>query len=94
MANVTGVQGLGGLQPPEPTGGVIPGGPVCRAHEASDSVEISTAAKLALKLREIPDVRTDLVAAVKAEIVAGTYETPERLEIAVDRLLEDLFPNG
>lgn len=55
---------------------------------------ISTAAKLALKLREIPDVRTGLVAAVKAEIVAGTYETPERLEIAIDRLLEDLFPNG
>lgn len=94
MANVTDVRGLGGLQPPEPTGGAIPGGAVYRAQEASDSVVISTAAKLALKLREIPDVRTGLVAAVKAEIVAGTYETPERLEIAIDRLLEDLFPNG
>jgi hypothetical protein len=30
---------------------------------------------------------------VKEEIEAGTYETPERIEIAVDRLLEDLFPD-
>lgn len=93
MANVTGVQGPGGLQPPEPTGGVTPDTSAYRVQEASDSVEISTAAKLAIRLREIPDVRTDMVVRVKAEILAGTYETQERLEIAVDRLFEELFPN-
>lgn len=93
MANVTGVQGPGGPQAPEPTGGVTPGTSVHRAQEASDSVEISTAAKLAKRLREIPDVRTDMVVRVKAEILAGTYENQERLEIAVDRLFEELFPD-
>jgi anti-sigma28 factor (negative regulator of flagellin synthesis) len=36
------------------------------------------------------DVRADLVERMKAEIAAGTYETPKRLDIAVDRLLDDL----
>ncbi len=94
MANVIGIHGLGGLQPPKPTEGVIPGRSACRAQQTSDSVEISTAAKLAIKVRDIPDVRVDLVAGVKAEIVAGTYETSERLEITIDRLLEDLFPSS
>lgn len=58
---------------------------------AKDVVEISTVAKLAAKVQDIPDIRTDLVARVKQEIAAGTYETEERLEIAIDRLSEDLF---
>ena len=94
MANVTGVQGPGGQQPPEPTGAVSRGDSICRPGQTSDSVEISVAAKLAAKARQIPDVRADLVARVRAEILAGTYETPERLEIALDRLLEELFPNS
>ena len=56
-------------------------------------MEISaTAAALAAKVQEVPDIRADLVARVKAEIEAGTYETPERLEIAVERLLDELYP--
>jgi negative regulator of flagellin synthesis FlgM len=54
-------------------------------------VEISTAAKLAAKIHELPDVRADLVAQVKAEIQAGTYETPEKIDAAIDRLMDDLL---
>lgn len=36
------------------------------------------------------DIRVDLVRRVRAEIVAGTYDTPEKLEIALGRLLERL----
>ncbi len=43
------------------------------------------------KAKVLPDVRQELVARVKAEIEAGTYETPEKLEIAARRLLEDLL---
>jgi anti-sigma28 factor (negative regulator of flagellin synthesis) len=32
------------------------------------------------------DVRQDLVARVRQEIEAGTYDTPDKLEAAVDRL--------
>ena len=33
-----------------------------------------------------PDVRMELVARVRQEIRAGTYDTPEKLEAALDRL--------
>lgn len=62
-----------------------------QAAGITDTVEISTAARLAAKVQEIPDVRADVVARVKAEIASGAYETPQRLEIAIDRLMEDLL---
>jgi hypothetical protein len=37
-----------------------------------------------------PEVRADLVARVRREIAAGTYETPEKWEAALDRLLAAL----
>jgi hypothetical protein len=39
--------------------------------------------------RERP-FRADLVARVRREIAAGTYETPEKLDVALERLLERL----
>jgi hypothetical protein len=36
---------------------------------------------------EEPEVRRDLVARIRREIATGTYETPEKWEIALDRLL-------
>jgi hypothetical protein len=33
-----------------------------------------------------PDVRQELVARVRQEIRAGTYDTPDKLEAALDRL--------
>ena len=37
-----------------------------------------------------PAVRADLVARVRREIAAGTYDTPERWEAALDRLARRL----
>jgi hypothetical protein len=34
--------------------------------------------------------REDRIAQIRREIAAGTYETPERLSAAVDRLLQHL----
>ncbi len=64
--------------------GLAPRGPA----EVADVVEISTAAMLAAKIHEVPEIRAELVARVKAEIQAGTYETPERLDAAIDGLLK------
>ena len=36
------------------------------------------------------DVRHDLVARVRQEILAGTYDTPDKLEAALDRLADRL----
>lgn len=54
-----------------------------------DSVEVSAAAQLLAKLSDLPDVRKDLVDRVRAEIASGDYETPEKLDAAVDGLIED-----
>ena len=37
-----------------------------------------------------PDIRADLVARVRREIAEGTYETPEKWEQALDRLVNRL----
>jgi hypothetical protein len=36
------------------------------------------------------EIRHDLVARVRREIAAGTYETPEKWQEALDRLADDL----
>jgi hypothetical protein len=43
------------------------------------------------RVRRMPIVREDLIRKVRAEIAAGKYETPQKLDIAVRRLLEDLL---
>ncbi len=47
-------------------------------------------AKWIKKARNLPEVRQDLVERVKAEIAAGNYETPEKLQIAAERMLEEI----
>ena len=36
--------------------------------------------------------RADLVARVRAEIALGSYETPEKLQLALARLLDNVAP--
>ena len=87
------VNGINPAAVPHPVAPVAstPVGHAGAAPVAQDVIEISTAAKLAAMVRDIPDVRTDLVARVKAEIQAGQYETPERIERAIDGLMADLL---
>lgn len=89
--NINGIQPPAAPNPPESIGKVTSAQNGVQPQAAGDVVELSTAAKLAAKINEVPEVRWDLVQKVKSEIEAGTYETPERLEIAVNRIMEDLF---
>ena len=93
MNNIDGVQPPSSAKPIVPVAPIAQGPSPTQPAEISDVVEISQAARLAAKVHDIPDVRADLVARVKAEIQAGAYETPERLEIAVNGLMEEFFPN-
>jgi anti-sigma28 factor (negative regulator of flagellin synthesis) len=61
--------------------------------EPRDVIEISIAARLAAELQKMPEVRDDLVARVKAEIANGTYQTGEKLDLAVEKLMEELLPD-
>ena len=55
-----------------------------------DRLEISDAARVAARLNEVPDIRQDRVAEVRAAIADGTYETDEKLDLAIDRLLDEI----
>ena len=57
---------------------------------STDKVELSGMSHL-LKALKSNDVRADKVAAIKAQIAAGTYEDDHKLDIATDRLLDDLL---
>jgi anti-sigma28 factor (negative regulator of flagellin synthesis) len=67
------------------------GGPGPKSAGPTDIDEIIAASALAAKARELPEVRAELVERIKAEIAAGKYETPERIEAAVNGLLADLL---
>ncbi len=67
--------------------GPQPGSPtVDRGH---DQVELSDSARLLAKIRENP-VRSELIDRVRAEIDAGSYETEDKLDAAIEELLSDL----
>lgn len=61
--------------------------PPARARKSADN---ETLTEWIRRAKQLPPVRRELVERIKAEIAAGTYETPERLEAAIERLLEDI----
>jgi negative regulator of flagellin synthesis FlgM len=60
------------------------------AAAPADRVDISAAAEAAASAAEVSEVREDLVARVRSEIAAGTYETPDKLDSALDGLLNEM----
>ncbi len=56
----------------------------------ADQVDISAEADMVSKVHELPDVRTDRVAEIRQQIAAGAYETNEKLDVAIGRLLDEL----
>jgi len=57
---------------------------------ATDKVQLSGVSHL-LKALQTNDVRADKVASVRSAIEAGTYEDDKKLDIAVDRMLDDIL---
>jgi len=49
-----------------------------------DKLEISPAAQLVSQLSDVPDIRADRVAEIRAAIADGTYETDEKLGQALE----------
>ncbi|MBN2218359.1 MAG: flagellar biosynthesis anti-sigma factor FlgM [Pirellulales bacterium] len=55
-----------------------------------DELRISDEARLIEQVKQAPDIRQDRVDAIRRQIAEGTYETPEKLDIALDRLLDEI----
>ncbi len=58
--------------------------------DRSDRVEVSAAARLLSRLGDLPEVREDLVARVRGEIEDGSYDTDDKIDAAINSLLEDV----
>ena len=53
-------------------------------------MEISAVGKLLDYASSIPGIREQRLAEIKAAIEAGTYETPEKLEMALNRMIDQV----
>ena len=58
----------------------------------SDRVELSDHARFLDKMRKLPSGRLELVQQVKQSIAQGTYETDDKFNQAISRLIDDLDP--
>ena len=88
------VQGPGGVSGPNridpqkvPVQGTDGTGDAARA---GDRVEISEHTRLLEKLSQVPSIRTEKIQELKKLIESGRFESPERIEGAVQKLLEEL----
>ncbi len=55
-----------------------------------DELDISDTGRLVDQVRDMPGLRMDRIRQIRAEIAAGTYETDEKLEIALGRMLDEV----
>ena len=55
-----------------------------------DHVDISAEADFVSQVHDLPDIRADRVADIRTQIESGVYETDEKLDVAVSRLLDEI----
>lgn len=89
------IHGLGHIHGPQqvnsphrPASTPAPSGP--RGSNTVDQLDISPEADLVSRVRDVPDIRQDKVDSIRAQIAAGTYETEQKLEEALSRLLDEI----
>jgi negative regulator of flagellin synthesis FlgM len=55
-----------------------------------DRLDISEAGQIAGRLADVPDIRAERVEELRSAILKGTYETDDKLNTALDRLLDEI----
>jgi negative regulator of flagellin synthesis FlgM len=60
------------------------------APRPADRVDISPAAEAAVRAAESGEIRHDLVNQIRSQIADGSYETADKLDVALDRLLDEV----
>ena len=87
--------GAGGTQGPQPiyprlAAFGVDAGQTVQAGAPRDHVEISPLGQLLDGISQLPAIRDERVEEIRRQMAAGSYETPEKLELALDRLLDEL----
>jgi negative regulator of flagellin synthesis FlgM len=89
------IYGAGGAQGPQPiyprlAAFTIEAGQSVQTEGPRDRVEISPIGRMLDGVAQLPEIRHEKVEEIRSQIAAGVYETPEKLEIALHRLLNEL----
>lgn len=89
---INGPFSIHGAQPIQPQADVAPVEEV-KVTETSlqptDELVLSSESTMVSRVHQTPDIRMDRVAEIRAQIADGTYETAEKLELAVGRMLDE-----
>lgn len=56
----------------------------------ADEVQISSVGQLLGRLADMPDIRANRVAELRAAILEGSYESDDKLSLALDSLLDEI----
>ena len=89
IGGTNGVNGVRRIYPKLPQ--TEPVKPAAAKAPAGDQVEISDAARLSEAMARLPDIRADKVARAKAMIADGSLDTPENMDVALGRMIDEML---
>jgi len=69
----------------------VDAGQTVHAGAPRDHVEISPLGQMLDGISQLPEIRHEKVEEIRRQIAAGSYETPEKLELALDRMLDEMM---
>lgn len=89
------IYGAGGTQGPQPiyprlAAFSVEAGSTVHAGAPRDHVEISPLGQMLDGISRLPEIRHEKVEEIRSQIASGTYETPAKLEMALDRMIDEL----
>lgn len=89
------IYGPGGAQGPQPiyprlADFSIDAGSTVQAGLPRDQVDISPLGQMLDGIGRLPEIRHEKVEEIRRQISSGSYETADKLETALDRLLDEL----
>ena len=93
------VYGAGGMQGPQPiyprlAAFSVESGQTVQAGTPRDQVEISPLGQMLDGIGRLPEIRHERVEEIRRQLAEGTYETPDKLDKALDNLLNELSGFG
>jgi negative regulator of flagellin synthesis FlgM len=90
------IYGAGGTQGPQPiyprlAAFSLDAGQTVHAGAPRDHVEISPLGQMLDGIGQLPEIRHERVDEIRRQLATDSYETPEKLELALDRMLDELI---
>ncbi len=86
----THLHGSQGIRAPHTTQPTKPSAPASASQPIQDELQLSDTAQTLDSQNGLSGIRMDRVNEIRAQIADGSYETAEKMNIALDRLLDEI----